>query len=429
MEQKVDLELVAGKNKGFGVLDFVTCWYFKAADYIDGTSAEVALVSTNSITQGEQVSVLWGGLAKYNLKINFAHRTFKWSNEGKGVAAVHCVIVGFSQRDRQKKYLYNYTNGIDSDPVVQSAKQINAYLVDADWVLVTNRSRQISAVKEMAFGSMPNDGGNLLLSNDEKIQLLNDCPGAKPYVKKLIGSEEYINGIDRWCLWLVGLEPSILRSMPEVMTRVQRVRAKRLQSTRPATNKLADSPSIFGELRQPISDYLAFPEVSSERRLFVPIGFVDKDVVSTNKIYTLENASLFDFGVLASSLHMAWLRVVGGRLKSDYQYSAGIVYNNFVWPKNVPDAQLKAVEATAKAILGEREKFANSSLADLYDPLTMPIALVKAHEANDRAVDKAYGYKGTNDDAARAAHLFKLYNELNSLLPAASKKRAGKIAG
>lgn len=427
VEQKADLESVAGSVKSFGVLDYVTCWYFKAADYIDGKGVEVALVSTNSITQGEQVGVLWRGLAKYNLHINFAHRTFKWSNEGKANAAVHCVIIGFAQNNRTKKRLFDYANGIDKEPDVLDAKQINAYLVDAGWYLLSNLSKPISKVDEFSFGSMPNDGGYLLINTlDERNEFLKKCPTAAQYLRKIIGSKEFINNIDRWCLWLVGVDPSVLRSMQEVMLHVEGVKNKRLSSPRDETKKLASTPTLFGEIRQPKKDYLAYPEVSSGSRLYVPVGFVSSDVISSNKIYTLESAGMYEFGVISSAQHMAWMRTVTGRMKSDYQYSAGIVYNNFVWPKDVTDAQREAVEDTAQAILDARAKYINSSLADLYDPLAMPVELVKAHEANDRAVDKAYGYKGASNDATRVAFLFKLYDEAMSLLPKATLKRKAK---
>lgn len=421
-EQKADLELATGAVKSHGVLDFVTAWYFKAAEYINGTKAEVALVSTNSITQGEQVSVLWSGLAKYNLSINFAHRTFKWSNEGKGVAAVHCVIIGFAQTERSNKILFEYHNGIDNEPVATQAKQINAYLVDAEWVLLSNRSTPISNVKPMAFGSMPNDGGNLLLSTDEKNELLSLCPAAEPYIRRLIGSEEYINNLDRWCLWLVDIEPNVLHKLPEVMKRVEKVKEKRLESTRAATKKLASTPTLFGEIRQPKSAYLAYPEVSSERREYVPIGYVSADIIATNKIYTLADATLYDFGVLISAAQMTWLRTVCGRLKSDYQFSAGIVYNNFVWPSSVSEAQKASIEKTAQGILDARAMFPNASLAALYDPLTMPPELRKAHEANDKAVDTAYGYKGQSNDEERAAFLFTLYKSMTTLPTIPTKK-------
>ena len=274
----------------------------------------------------------------------------------------------------------------------------------------------------MAFGSMPNDGGNLLLSTDEKNELLSLCPAAEPYIRRLIGSEEYINNLDRWCLWLVDIEPNVLHKLPEVMKRVEKVKEKRLESTRAATKKLASTPTLFGEIRQPKSAYLAYPEVSSERREYVPIGYVSADIIATNKIYTLADATLYDFGVLISAAQMTWLRTVCGRLKSDYQFSAGIVYNNFVWPSSVSEAQKASIEKTAQGILDARALFPNASLAALYDPLTMPPELRKAHEANDKAVDAAYGYKGQNNNEERAAFLFTLYKSMTTLPTIPAKK-------
>lgn len=424
--QKADLESVAGKVKGYGVLDYVTCWYFKAAQYIDGNSVKVALVSTNSITQGEQPGVLWSGLAKYKLTINFAHRTFKWSNEGKANAAVHCVIIGFSQTDNGIRRLFDYSNGIDKEPIELAAKQINAYLVDAGWTLLENRRQPIVSCSEIVFGSMPNDGGNLLLSRVDMDKLVMACPSAAKWIRRLYGSEEYINNIERYCLWLDGISPTELRAMPEVLARVDAVKKIRTESTREATQKLASYPTLFGEIRQPKTSYLGLPKVSSERRNYIPIGLLDCQTIATDLLFVVPNATRFDFAVLTSSMHMAWTRTVCGRLKSDFRYSAGIVYNNFIWPKDVSKAQLKAVEDAAQAILDARTKYQNSSLADLYDPLAMPAELLKAHEANNKAVDKAYGYKGANDDAARVAFLFKLYEEATSLLPKAAQKRKAK---
>lgn len=425
--QKADLDSVAGKVKGFGVLDYVTCWYFKAAQYIEGTRVKVALVSTNSITQGEQPGILWSGLAQYKLTINFAHRTFKWSNEGKANAAVHCVIIGFSQIDSGKRRLFDYSNGIDKEPIEFAAKQINAYLVDAPWTLLQNRRSPVFNCSEIVFGSMPNDGGHLLLSKLEKDELLLSCPSASKWIRRLYGSEEYINNIERYCLWLDGITPNELRSMPQVLKRVDAVRKVRIESTREATNKLAAYPTLFAEIRQQkTGNYLLFPSVSSESRNYIPIGFLSAVDVCSNLAFLVPNATLFDFAVLTSSMHMAWTRTVCGRLESRYRYSAGIVYNNFAWPKDVSEAQRKAVEVTAQAILDARAKYPSSSLADLYDPLAMPVELVKAHEANNKAVDKAYGYKIANDDAARVAFLFKLYEEATSLLPTVKPKRKAK---
>ena len=423
-EQKSDMLLVAGTIKNFGVLDYVTGWYIKAINYLEGTNIEVGFVSTNSITQGEQVAVLWSWMIAKGTKINFAHRTFKWSNEGRANAAVHCVIIGFSKFDRKEKYIFSY--GADDIAVSSLAKQISPYLVDAKFVAIEAKKAPVCNVKSIAFGSMPNDGGFLLLNTEERNELItNDATSAK-YIRKFIGGEEYINSIDRYCLWLVDANLKELSLNRNIYERISKVKETRLKSTREATNKLANTPTLFGEIRQPKTNYLAIPEVSSERRTYLPIGFVDAEIIASNKIYTLSNATLFDFGILISSMHMAWMRTVCGRLKSDYQYSAGVVYNNFIWPKDAGD---DAIANAATDILNTRKLYDSDTLATLYDPLLMPAELIKAHEANNKAVDKAYGYTGADDDASRAAFLFKKFEELTSLLPAtpAKKKRVKKV--
>jgi len=424
--QKADMQHVASAAKNFGLLDYVTGWYFKAVNYISGSQIQVAFVSTNSITQGEQVAVLWGYLLRNRIVINFAHRTFDWSNEGKGVAAVHCVIVGFGQIERTRKVIYDYKSGLDKEPIATAAEQINPYLLDAVWVVIEGRRTPICNVQSMAFGSMPNDGGHLLMDDAEKSALVRACPSAAAWIRKFIGGDEYINGISRWCLWLVDIAPNTLRSMPEVYERVEKVKAVRLKSKRPTTQGLAATPTLFGEIRQPKSAYLAYPEVSSERREYVPIGFMPADVIASNKIYTLQDATHYDFGVLTSSTHMAWMRTVCGRLESRYQYSAGIVYNNFPWPQSPSKAQAKAIEDAAKDVLKARAKFPKSTLADLYDALSMPPELQKAHHQVDKAVDAAYGYKGSKDDASRVAFLFKLYQQYTSFLPGGLKLKSRK---
>lgn len=423
-EQKSDMLLVAGAIKNFGVLDYVTGWYIKAITYIDNTNIEVGFVSTNSITQGEQVAVLWSWMLAKGAKLNFAHRTFSWSNEGRANATVHCVIIGFSKFDRKQKTIFSY--GADDVVDINLAKQISPYLVDAKFVGIEAKKSPICNVKSIAFGNMANDGGFLLLNSEERDELIINDPRASKYIRKFIGGEEYINNIDRYCLWLVGADLKEISSIKGIYDRVAKVKETRLKSSRQATNKLANTPTLFGEIRQPNSKYLAIPEVSSERRMYLPMGFVDVEVVASNKIYTLANATLFDFGVLTSSLHMAWMRAVCGRLESRYQYSAGIVYNNFVWPK---DDGSELIANTAQGILKARELYKGYSLATLYDPLLMPAELSKAHEANNKAVDKAYGYTGADDDASRVAFLFKKYEELTSLLPAmpVKKRRVKKV--
>ena len=419
-DQKADMGRVFDGVNGAGVLDFVTAWYIKAVRYIQGTKIECAFVSTNSITQGEQVLILWPALARLGIRINFAHRTFQWSNEARGVAAVHCVIIGFSLFDRSAKTIFEYGDA-KGQPHALPARNINAYLVDAPDVFLEKRRSPICPVPATAFGSMPNDGGHLLLSETARDELLRAEPAAKKWIRRLAGSEELINDIPRFCLWLQGISPAELRQMPGVMARVEKVREQRRASKRETTKNLANAPALFGEIRQPASDYLGIPEVSSENRKYVPIAFLTKDVIATNKLYTVAGATVYHFGVLASAMHNAWIRSVAGRLKSDFQYSAGIVYNNFPWPESPTEKETGAIEKAAQSVLDARTSFPGSSLADLYDPLSMPQSLLKAHEALDRAVDEAYGRRGFTSDAERVAFLFEFYQRHTTLLPAVAR--------
>lgn len=429
-EQKEDLELIFGHIHGAGILDYVSAWYAKAATYIEANAGiECAFVSTNSITQGEQPAVLWKALLPYSIRINFAHRTFKWNNEGKANAAVHCVIIGFAKFDRKTKNLYFYDD-IKAEPEKQLVKQINAYLVDAANVLLEKTKNQISTSAPLMFrGSQATDGGHLLLDDDERDELILNEPNSAKYIKKFLMGDEFINGISRWCLWLKDIQANELKSMPHVLKRVEAVKQMRLGSSKEATRKLASLPYLFGEIKQPISDYLALPSVSSERRKYIPIDYLSKDVICGNKIYCVPNASLFDFAVLTSGMHMAWVRAVSGRLKSDYNYAITVVYNNFVYPSNTSDTAIDLVNTCATKVLDARKLHPNATLAALYDPLTMPPELTKAHIELDRAVDKAYGYKGADDDASRVSFLFKLYEQATSLLPAQTKKSKTKKIG
>jgi hypothetical protein len=421
-QQKKDMARVFSDVEGAGVLDFVAAWYRKATEFMgDNPAIKTAFVSTNSITQGEQVGVLWADLLKRGVKIQFAHRTFQWSSEARGKAAVHCVIIGFSLHDIADKRIFDYESP-QAEAHAMKAKNINPYLVDGPDVFIKKRRKPLQAVLELAFGNMPNDGGNLLLSKSEKDEFLRQEPFAENYIKQLIGSEEFINGIDRYCLWLKGVSPAVLKSMPLVMERVEKVRLCRLASHRPTTQKLSNFPMLFGEIRQPSTRYLAIPEVSSERRRYIPMGFVNADVIATNKIYMLSGATLYHFGVLTSSMHMAWMRSVAGRLKSDYQYSNGIVYNNFPWPHNITDRERQAIEEAAQAILDVRENYPESSLADQYDPLRMPPELVRAHLKLDLVVDSTFSKRRLSGDSDRVALLFELYQQLYSPLETRKKK-------
>jgi hypothetical protein len=426
--QKADLETVARGIAGAGVLDFVAGWYVRAAAYIKGTSVRCALVATNSITQGEQVAVLWGWLLAQGVRIHFAHRTFQWSNEARGVAAVHCVIIGFGVEEPAQKTIFEYDD-LAGEPQAISAANINPYLVDAPDVVLPNRRAPICPVPPIAFGSMPNDGGHLLLDDAERAALVAAEPAAEAWLRPFQGSEEFLNGIARWCLWLVDCPPNELRRMSAVAARVAAVQSHRLSSSRPSTRRLANTPTRFGEIRQPSGPFLLIPGVSSERRAYVPVGFLDAETVASNLAYVLANGTLFHFGILSSTMHNAWIRYTCGRLESRYRYSAGIVYNNFPWPESPTDKQRAAIEAAAQGVLDARAQFPQSSLADLYDPLTMPPALVKAHQVLDTAVDAAYGKRGLRNDAERVAFLFERYQAITSLLPAEDKparKRPGK---
>lgn len=422
-EQREDIKIVFDDLKGSGTLDYVSAWYWKAAKYIAGAHIECAFVSTNSITQGEQASLLFAPLMlEQGIKINFAHQTFRWNNEGKGVAAVHCVIVGFSCFDRKQKELFTYSD-IDAEPSVNYVININAYLVNAPTIFVQNKDVPVSAVPAMRYGNMPRDGGFLIFDENDYNELVANEPVAKKWLKDFIGGSELINGGKRYVLWLVGVDPAEVKQAPLVLERIDAVRRFRLASKAASTQKFAQTPQLFCQIAQPTSTYLAFPRHSSERRRFLPIAYFEPDVIASDALLTVENATLYHFAMVNSTMHNTWIRTVCGRLKSDYRYSKDIVYNNFVWATDLTDAQRVAIEKGAQEILDARALYPSSTLADLYDPLTMPVELVKAHEVNDKAVDAAYGYKGGKDDASRAAFLFKLYEQATSLLPPAKLKR------
>ena len=425
-EQKADQAHVMREISAQGVVDFVANWYVKAADYIQPNSKiECAFVSTNSITQGEQVGLLWPLLLSKGIKIHFAHRTFQWSNEARGQAAVHCVIVGFGLSESNEKIIFDYQTLL-GEPSVIHATNINPYLVDGPDVVLTNRSQPVCDVPRMSWGNKPTDGGHLILSPEEKDELLAQEPMAAQFIRPFMSGGDFINGVQRFCLWLVDAEPQQLKSLPQVMARVEAVRQTRLASKAASTRKYAQYPTLFRQIAQPDSDYLAIPEVSSERREFIPIAFLSSNVICSNKIQFVPGATTFHFGVLNSSMHMAWVRAVCGRLESRLSYSNTIVYNNFPWPDAPSDKQGTAIEEAAQRVLDARVAFPDSTLADLYDPITMPPALVKAHQQLDRAVDAAYGRRSFQTDAERVAFLFERYQHLTSLLPAAKPKKPRK---
>ncbi len=425
-EQKADLRHVLGSFKNVGDLDYVVGWYYKAAEFIQDTTIGVGLVATNSITQGEQVPLVWGLLfSRFQIKIHFAHRTFAWQSEARGKARVHVVIIGFGASDRMSKRLYDY----DADPekpVVVEVRNISPYLTPGSDVFVTKRQRPLCDVPEMRCGNKPSDGGHLILTNAEKDDLLKDEPAAGTFLRRFTGSEEFINGNMRWCLWLQDASPAELRTLPRVMDRVSLVREFRERSSAAPTRMAAKTPTLFFFVSQPITPYIAVPEVSSERRNYIPMGFLPSDIIVSNKIYVIPTPSLMLLGVLSSSMHMAWIKQVAGRLESRFQYSATMVYNNFPWPQKVTDKQKATVEAAAQAVLDARKEFPDATLADLYDPLAMPPKLAKAHAELDRAVDRCYRAEPFAGDRQRVEFLFSLYEQLTAPLVAQAKPKRGR---
>jgi len=377
-------------------------------------------VSTNSICQGEQAPLLWAELFnKFNIKINFAHRTFKWSNEAKGKAAVHCVIIGFGNSGRNKKLLFYYPKA-DGMPTETIASNINHYLVDGAIVFIKNRTAPLCDAYKMRYGSIPIDDGHLILSEEDAQYFIKTEPITKKMIRPYYGGNEFINNKKRYCLWLVDITPNEIKQSKLVKKRIEDTKAFRLNSKRIDTNKLANTPSLFGWVSQPESDYLLIPKVSSENRLFIPIGFMKKKNIANGSALIIPNAKQYEFGILTSTMHMAWMRYVCGRMKSDYQYSASFVYNNFPWP-NPTGKQKETIEKRAQEVLDTRAKFPNTSLADLYNPTTMPPVLVKAHQKLDKAVEAAYG-KPFTADADRVACLFNLYQKMTEGLFAGKTK-------
>lgn len=410
-EQKEDMDLLfEGHVKNYGLLDYVCCWYKKSVDYIDKKNIKVGFVSTNSITQGEQVGILWDYLLNVKeVKIIFAHRTFKWSSDAKGKAHVYVVIIGFSYNDVKEKYIYDYEKP-DSEPTQIKVKKINGYLIDQNDIFIFNRSNPICDVPKIIFGNMPNDGGYLLFNDEEKNAFLLYEPQADKYIKPLISAREFLNNKKRWCLWLKELDPSDLRSMPKVKERIQKVKEYREKSKRMATRKLAEQPYLFGEIRQPESDFVFIPLTTSENRKYIPFAFFSRENIVNNTCSVIPNATLYHFGVLTSAMHMAWVSQVCGRLKSDYRYSNKLVYNNYPWPENPSKAQIKRVEACVIKLFEVRRKY-TASLTDLYNPLSMPKSLLDAHRALDKSVEKCYRKNTFKSNLDRISYLFRLYEK------------------
>ena len=405
-EQKIEATAIFGKIKLSNSIDYVGAWYHLAAKYIKGTHIEVAFVSTNSITQGEQVAPLWGKmLGEYGVLINFAYRTFKWSNEAKGKAAVHCVIIGFSTKAKNKKEIYEDNSQFE-------AKNISPYLIDAPNIIISSRSSALCNVPQIFLGNKPTDDGNLILTTDEKEELLSKEPHAEKLIRRYIGSEEFINGKERFCIWLNNVPYSDVKKCPLVLQRIEKVKQFRLKSTAKPTVEKAEQPHLFFFISHPDSDYLLIPSTSSENRKYIPIGYMDKDTISSNANMIIPNATLYHFGVLTSTMHMAWTRVVCGRLEMRYRYTGAVVYNNFPWPKP-SEKQEAEIEKYAQQVLRARKDYPDSTLAELYGETSLAFytKLVKAHNALDKAVDEAYG-KTFNTEAERVSHLFYLYQKL-----------------
>jgi len=426
--QRAEVASIFQGVSGAGVLDYVAAWYLKAAQYAQGTPIVCAFVSTNSITQGEQAAILWQELFhRYHVKIHFAHRTFAWSSEARGKAAVHCVIVGFAPFDTRRKLIYEYDN-IKADPHETTATNITPYLTDGADIVITKRSRPLCNVPEMGIGNKPIDGGHYLFTPERRDEFIAIEPAAAPYFRRWLGADEFLYNYERWCLWLGDCPPHILRQMPEAVKRVDAVRRFREASKSAPTRAIAATPTRFHVENMPTTNYLAIPKVSSERRNYIPLGFMTPETLCSDLLFIVRDATLYHFGVLSSVMHMAWMRAVCGRLESRYRYSVSIVYNNFPWPQPTP-AQVSAIEAAAQGVLDARTRFPNSTLADLYDPNTMPAELVKAHRTLDRAVDAAYRKQPFDTERHRLEYLFALYQQLTVPLIDAVMKQGRKRRG
>ncbi|MBN2916069.1 MAG: N-6 DNA methylase, partial [Prevotella sp.] len=409
-EQKKDVQNIFGNIKDVQDLDYVCCWYKKAAEIMKGTKIETALVSTNSISQGVQVPILWNVLYKdFNVHINFAYPTFKWTSESSNKAAVHCVIVGFAWRTREEKCLYyTYDNGVQKHVV----SSISPYLTEGNEMTIESHKTPLCDVPKMCFGNQPRDGGHFVISPEEREEIVSKNDGAEKFLRPYMGAEEFIKGKKRWCLWLNHATPAEIKHSPTLYAKVKAVQEMRLASRAKTTNGYAKVPHLFAQMTQPEgADYIIVPAVSSERRKYIPMGFMPANVVSSNAVQIIPNATLYHFGILESNVHMAWMRAVCGRLKSDYRYSKDVVYNNFPWP--TPTAEQKAkIEQSAQAILDARALYPDSSLADLYDPTLMPKELLQAHRQNDRTVMAAYGFSTKMTESECVAELFKRYSKL-----------------
>jgi hypothetical protein len=422
--QVADMAGIWGSTGRYRRLDYVTCWFRKAAEFMaDNPKITAALVATNSIAQGEQVGTLWEDLLQRGVRIHFAHRTFQWESEARGKAAVHCVIIGFGLAEPAAKAIFDYATP-KSEPQAVAAKNINPYLVDGPTALLPSRTDPPPGIPQIKKGSQPTDGGHLILDDEERRALLAAEPGAAKWLRPYMGGDELIAGTHRWCLWLKEASPADLKALPEVRARMALVRKARAESPTPSVRDFASRPALFTQDRQPTKAYIAVPEVSSENRRFIPIDFLKPKVVASNKLQIVVGGDLYHFGILNSTMHMAWVRAVAGRLESRLSY-APAVYNNFPWPDPSPK-QHEAIGTAGHGVLDARAQYAATSLADLYDVTTMPAALVKAHNALDRAVDAAYGRRSFASEAERVAFLFERYQALAAPLAPVPEKSAAR---
>ncbi len=409
-EQNEDMEVTCFDVENRGLLDYVAAWFIKAQRFIHNTSAKVAFLATNSVAQGEQVGVLWKHLLKHGVHINFAHRTFRWTSESQGASSVYCVVIGFSEVDAGGKKIFDYETPA-SLPNEIKVKRINPYLVEGEDTIIQNLKKPLCDVPEMRFGNMPNDGGNLLFSIEEKREFLNRNPESAKFFHQLLCADEFLNGQTRWCLWLKDVDPSDIKSIRDIMKRVELVKEYRNRSDRAATKRLASTPSLFAEIRQPEKEFILLPRHSSENRRYVPIGFFSPKLIVHDSCLAISGASLYHFGILTSAAHMAWMRQTCGRIKNDYRYSTTLVYNNFPWPLECSTQDKAQIEELAKHVLSKRDGHGKSSLSDLYDPLLMPKPLRNAHEELDAAVDKLYSGKIFKSELERFKFLFDLHRQ------------------
>ena len=400
-EQKKDMQSFFDKT---GRLDYVTAWYIKAADYISDV-IHCAFVSTNSIVQGVQIPSLWEPLLSKGIKIDYAYRTFKWDSESNEKAAVHCVIIGFSKRPQKKKFLF------DEGGNIKKVDNISPYLIEGEDAIVMQHSSTIMDVPQLILGSMPKDGGGFLIEPEEYREICKNEPQSLRFIHRYMMGREFINNLERYCIWLVGANPTEFRKCPSIMKHIEMVRQYRLSSAADSTVKLADTPTLFAQIAQPNKDYVAIPKVSSCRRRYIPMGFLPKEIIAGDKLFIIPDADIYHFGVLTSNVHNAWMRLVAGRLKSDYSYTSTMVYNTFPWPSPTSEQKSK-IECSAQLILDARAMYPEASLADLYDDLAMPVELRKAHRANDAAVMEAYGFRKDMTEAEIVAELFKMYQKL-----------------